>query len=842
MGESLSVAVPWSLSHYIPLNGFHPLYRALFDQSPTNVRLHAWDNIRLNDRFDRDAETRDMVLRAATAIERGSGQLDAASVARTYQDFFWPPNQVLTSELIGDLEFHHTAPYPSLERPFVFHCEAFAPVFLPFVQQGSGNFEAHQKLKDHYRRIFASPLCLGIFSHIPETICSLSRFFQDPEIDRKLFSSKIGLSSLAVRDPRLREAAPGSKPKFLFINSAHQNPENFFRRGGHIVLRFWKEYAASGRDGLLILRCTRPCERDLIEHGVDTAFVNDASGRSVIWAEDYLANDEINALMASASFFLLPSLSLHSASILQSMSLGAIPVVTDTIGTSVYVTDDEHGIVLSGVRRALWHADPNTGIPVQSYRRTPDFDDRLVSQMTSRVIAVLNARGAQERMRSRMMSRVTQQFSGLEFSRQFWSAVADLYLRYKTGSCGRSRGESDLAHSLRECTLQRDDWSRVFEGVTQPMRRLYTGTSTVWELGGAFVHSLGNPAMELHDWSVFAQHFRSVAPRTTFVRNLPELGGRYLSVPSDRGRREGRKGKGLASRMLSPFPILHGFAKGWLVLLRRYRRYLAFKWTDRPVAPDVELVAHGVSGYNIIRFFHRYYAIPQNEGSFSLEKARAAGYSSCFSGYSKESVLRRILRGSSRSSPDVPAAGDFDLQTSSAFAETDKANPGKREPQLVDEGYRGFNLVRHAGHYFAILQGDGPFEASRVMEQSYQVCYHALTLEELRGKMDLEPAWPLLRWALTAGGRSLFRRSIRKAVLSLWLDRYRRSQSRSAADAVLKSGFELTGRHLAVRRANLAGRRARHLQKRSKIDRQARNLKRPQNGAQHRQRRRGQER
>ena len=137
--ENLSVAVPWSLSHYIPLNGFHPLYRALFDQSPDGVKLHAWDNVKLHNRFSRDIEIREAVLSAANTAKRKSQQLVAGSIARAYQEYFWGPNQVLTNELVGDIEFHHTAPFPSLERPFVFHCESFASVFFPLPSREAEN-------------------------------------------------------------------------------------------------------------------------------------------------------------------------------------------------------------------------------------------------------------------------------------------------------------------------------------------------------------------------------------------------------------------------------------------------------------------------------------------------------------------------------------------------------------------------------------------------------------------------------------------------------------------------------------------------------------------------------
>ena len=713
-GNTLSVAVPWSLSHYIPLNGFHPLYRALFDQAPANIKLNAWDNVRLHNRFARDIEIREAVLNAANCAKQKSLQLDAGRIERTYLDYFWPPNQVLTSELMGDIEFHHTAPFPSLTRPFIFHCESFAPVFLPFAQQGSGGLGNHQELRQHYRRIFADPLCLGIFSHIPETLGSLSQFFADAEIDRKLFNSRIGLSSHAVVDPGLPPRTSLARPKFLFVNSANQNPRNFFRRGGHIVLRFWQEYKANGRDGFLMLRCAKPGEKDLLDHGVDTSFLTTETGRSIVWIEDYLANHEQNALMASAHFFLLPSASLHSVSIMQAMTLGTIPVVTDTVGPSVYVTDDEQGIVLEGVRSALWYTDPDTGILLDRYSRTPALDGSLVSQMTRRIFALLDVAGAYESMRDRTIAHARQQFSGEAFSSHFWGAVSDLHENHKGSSSMRAANPGRTARDLQDCTLRGDDWARVFESVTQPMRRIYTGQHVVWELGGAFVHAPGNPGMELNDWSVLARYFSPGAPRITFANILQELGGKYLFLAGERGTGKGRKVTEFVSRVLMPFPELHGFASRRLKLFRRYRRFLAFRFNRAHTEPDIELALHAVSGYNVIRYFHKYYAILQSEGAFSPDKVKAGGYSSCFFGKSLNEVLRKIAANAPPANQTMP-----DIN-------------GTLQPELALEGFHGFNIIRFGNEFHAILQREGAFDYAKVLSRKYSRSFSGQTVEEVQ--------------------------------------------------------------------------------------------------------------
>ncbi len=651
--QSLRVAVPWSLSHYIPLNGFHPLYRALFDHATDEVTCFAWDNVKLYNRFRGDASLRDALLKHAEVETNRIDHSAHSSVSKKYHEYFWEPNQVLTRELMGDIEFHHTAPFPSLKRPFVFHCESFAPVLFPFTQQGSGELDNILEIREHYRSILTHPLCLGIFSHIPETLETFKVFFSDPKIDRKLFSSKIGLSGKSFQGFEQFNKPSLSRARFLFVNSANQNSSNFFRRGGHLVLRFWKEFIASGRHGLLVLRCTRPSDQDLIEYGVDVSMIQVEMGQSIIWAEDYLANDEMNALMASSHFFLLPSVSLHSASIMQAMALGAIPVVSDTVGTSVYVNDNENGIILQGIRQAIWSKDEETGILIDSYGRMPELDMSLVTQLLGRVSAVLDHSDVYWDMQARTMSHARERFSGQSFAKEFWSSVSTLYAGYIPDTTLIGGDQYSIGESMHACRIKGDGWSRAFEGPTQPMLRIDTGRSRVWELGGTMIHGYSFFGMGLNDWSVFAQFFRTDASQTTFANTLEELRGKYLRPNDSRLSEATLKLVGGVTRLLKPYPKFYRFVSSVYSTCRRYGAWRFFK---SKADPNVELVEQGVSGYNIVRNMDGYYAILQCEGDFIQEKAEAGGYSSCFIGQSLEQVLSAIAE-------NVPSPAPFDLES-----------------------------------------------------------------------------------------------------------------------------------------------------------------------------------
>ncbi len=659
-GMNMKVAVPWSLSHYIPLNGFHPLYRALFDHAPSDIDLAAWDNVKLHRHFASVQGDRNTAVSLARSQAHEAKSASSGAIARSYNSYFYPPDRVLTDALPGEIEFHHTAPYPSLTRPFVLHCESFAPVFFPFIHQGHGSFDKLDELRAHYGSLFASPLCQGIYSHIPTTLQSLSRFFANPEIDKKLFSSKIGLSSSAV-DPRDYPQKRLDDPRFLFINSADQQQASFFNRGGHVVLRFWKEFRSAGHTGRLILRCGRPDDASLKSHGVDAEFVRSELGRSILWAEGYLANHEINALMADAHFFLLPSASLHSASILQAMTLGTVPIVTDTVGTSVYVTDEEHAVVLRGVKDEIWHSDPRTGVLLDDYKWMPKVTHALVTQMVQRVFGLLDDRDAYSALSHRSAERARLQFSGDAFASHFWDAVKEkaLLCRHEQR---RSSQISDLSAALSNCTIDRATWSRVFESASQPMPLLDTGVSRVWKLGGAAVHVSGDPGMALTDWSVLAHHFDPNSPETTFATTLTALSDLYLAHPHGEFNPPPNKWRRWISNKLMPYPGVHGFvsrkyrtvkkAKGFA---RLWLKYLDYKRGQIKDDDYTALVMENVDGFNVIRSFHKYYAIPQAEGAFIISKAEARQYSRTYCAYTLDRAIVKTKRGT-RSWPQIIAS------------------------------------------------------------------------------------------------------------------------------------------------------------------------------------------
>lgn len=704
--RKLTVAVPWSLTHYIPLNGFHPLYQGLFQRAPQWLRLCAWDNIELSQRLRGDKTFRTSLLNEIKADEKAPRFQGEPSVERDHSTHFWAANYTLTRLLPGDIEFHHTAPFPTLKRPFVFHCESFAPVFFPFAHQGTGSLGTVDELRSYYRSIFEHSLCLGIFSHLPGTLKDLSLFLESPTIDAKLFSSRIGLFR-SDDEPVGSARGPLSEPLFLFINSANQNPGNFFLRGGHVVLRFWQQAHPAPGTARLILRCSRPNDAMLQQYGVDVEWLKSCEQRSVIWIENYLSHRELNSLMQAAHFFLLPSNSLHSVSIMQAMASGSLPIVSDTIGTDRYVEDGIDGVILKGVLANNWCKDQETGVMIDTYKRNPILEDELVQQLIVRVGELIADQHLYSTQQARAVEKARTEFSGQSFSDNFWEQIYSLSDAIPKGSSTHSHNR--IQQKIDSCLLENRDWPRMFTSAPQPVDKLNAGQGRVTELGGCFIATPEAHWGDIHLWSPVAEHIQSNAPSLVFASDIKGLGGRYLGCPTHELSDVFHCFITLVAERLKPFPPLYAFAAMVLHLMRSLHKAVFLRSEAHEpflCEADIELVVQGVRGLNVIRCNHLFYAIHQSDGEFIESRATAGHYSVCISGTSLREVLRKI-----DATPDLSPSSKV---------------------ELVEAGFHGFNLIHCGDTFYAIPESEGAFDIQRVLSQKYSRFHVGNSVEDVR--------------------------------------------------------------------------------------------------------------
>jgi hypothetical protein len=718
----LSVAVPWSLSHYISLNGFHPLYQALFESRPDWVVPYAWDNTRLSQQLRNDNIFQQQIQRDVREENERQRTQKASRIERGYNGHYWTANRVLTERLPGEIEFHHTAPFPGLQRPFVFHCESFSPVFYPFSHQGTGRLHSQAQIREHYRRIFETPLCLGIYSHLPETLADFKRFFSSPIIDQKLGLSRIGLHSPTQgRQPETGKA-PLEATRFLFINSAHQNPANFFLRGGHLALRFWQGFSSYHDQARLYLRCQRPSDALLREYGIDLAWLRQQEQNSVVWIEDYLTRHELDELMEAAHFLLLPSASLHSVSIMQAMAHEAIPVVSDTIGTNRYVSDDKDGIILSGVLHNNWRLDPKSGVMVDHYKRNPELEQSLVNQLLERIGNLLQHPERYQAMRTALRDKVQDEFSGRQFADDFWQKVRTSYSQLlSTGwqpLLPSTDDQSPCASMIKE-----KDWPRIFASVPQPVPRLQAGPGRVLELGGAFVYMPDCRSMELHDWSPVAEYIDPKAPPLIWAPSIKQLDGCFLPKPGNNYHISiARHTVKSVAGWLMPYPRFYAVASRiyrWMRLTRRtlIRRRYTSEGSGVPPVVGTQLIRYNVQGMNVIcNERNIFYAIPMSEGEFSQKRADNGKYSLCIKGNSLEAVLQQLER--------LPIQLD-----------------AIHHIELIEENIGGFNLIKCSNRFFAIRAKDGAFNLQRALNNGYPKMISGYSEMEVKTALEKKKSW-----------------------------------------------------------------------------------------------------
>ena len=492
--NKLNVAVPWNQARYIPCNGFHPLYRALFENNRL-LSFNVLDEVTFAQHLAEDnAYSKKIFEQIAQMPEPYAEKYGDSPLARKFADYITRDELWLTNELPGDIEFHHTSPLTSGERPFVLHCESFLPIFMPFANQGCGAIKNPGELRKFYGQLLGSENCLGIFSHLPETLDQIRSFFRNDQINEKLHRSRTGLADRTLKvllDAR-KETCP-ERPMFLFTNSAHQNPRSFVLRGGVISLLFAEKFLRAGSEGLFIFRTARPGDEELRGYGINVEFIRSVENRQIIWLEGYLSEYEQLRLFTMADILLLPSVNLHSVVIMQALAAGAIPVVTDTYGTDLYVEDKQNGIVLKGVRDAVWLEHTAEGVIADNRQNFRGLAADLAEQMHSRIIDLIDNPQYLLEIRAHARIRAQQEFSGSAFRDQVSEGIIGLWQAHKK----KERVKNSLLPSM--ALVNTDELGRLFESPTQPYLVLNTECEKVYSCKGIFFYCAREAAIKGRD-------------------------------------------------------------------------------------------------------------------------------------------------------------------------------------------------------------------------------------------------------------------------------------------------------------------------------------------------------
>lgn len=132
-------------------------------------------------------------------------------------------------------------------------------------------------------------------------------------------------------------------------------------------------------------------------------------------------------------------------------------------------------------------------------------------------------------------------------------------------------------------------------------------------------------------------------------------------------------------------------------------------------APSPRLAREGYRGFNIIEFGGEHYGLAQSEGAFDISRVRAGAYRSLLAGKSVEEVIGKI--DAALAQPGRPAAAPA-------------------PPRLVEEGYRGFNIIEYGGEHYGLAQEEGAFSIEKVRGNAYRRCVSGKTPEEAKRQID----------------------------------------------------------------------------------------------------------
>ena len=132
---------------------------------------------------------------------------------------------------------------------------------------------------------------------------------------------------------------------------------------------------------------------------------------------------------------------------------------------------------------------------------------------------------------------------------------------------------------------------------------------------------------------------------------------------------------------------------------------------------EPEVVVRGYLGYDIIRVGQDFHGIKQNDGEFSLRRVHMGSYHGYVHALSEEEI-KTLLKQLAKSPPS-----------------------GKpRDPVLVEQGYKGFNLVRYGEKIYAIPQNEGTFRIRRINRNKYSQWFSGNSLEEVRKLVETHGA------------------------------------------------------------------------------------------------------
>jgi glycosyltransferase involved in cell wall biosynthesis len=294
----------------------------------------------------------------------------------------------------ADIIFFPSVPLHYDQAPWVIEMEDSIMPFYPFL--GNGYTYGLKDLREKsfykiFKLLYESPNCKAIITHVKSTAETLPIMFGNPELASKITYIPIGIQ--APDHTLIEEQKKKSKNKnlnFIFTNSWHQDPLNFYARGGIDTLCFFQKFNELYPESKLTIRSRIP-------ENLPEEYRKILENKNISVLDAFMPMQEWEELRMQADFYLLPSARLHVVSILEAMAFGSILVTSNGWGIEDYAQNGHNAIVLPG-RDKVTKMDDATGILKEDYRFMFHSDAELVDKMVEAVVKLVENPEEKERI------------------------------------------------------------------------------------------------------------------------------------------------------------------------------------------------------------------------------------------------------------------------------------------------------------------------------------------------------------------------------------------------------------------------------------------------------------
>ena len=244
------------------------------------------------------------------------------------------------------LAFLPSMPFILGQIPWVIEIEDTTTLFVPFPRIGGKRHDPRlfgtggiydSVFLPAIKALLQSESCRGIITHVGSTAKSIPILFDDPTLGNKIFHIPLGTRQrVTCKTPK-----PNGPVTILFTNSWHQGSTSFYLRGGLDVLEAYAVVFPRYPESRLVLRTKLPPD-------LDQRYRRLIDRCNVQVIDQFLSEQEMEALFNSADVYVLPAARLHVVSVLQAMASGLAIIVSDGWGMAEYITHSRNGLIIPG--------------------------------------------------------------------------------------------------------------------------------------------------------------------------------------------------------------------------------------------------------------------------------------------------------------------------------------------------------------------------------------------------------------------------------------------------------------------------------------------------------------